>query len=657
MGILILESQQQEILSAINKVKELQLGNMVLLHPLDQSWNLTLIEEAINEANSLGLYVAFETFNASDHSLKISPEQFGVWKAKYPYLFGILVSEITGKQVDGTLWLDNSTRTVTSRIQAEQAIISNITQSMQLEQFKANGARIMLQENVISYASANTSYCDVFVSKVFNAPNVELMIGLARGMKNSYDIPSWGLWIDTWREWVKPPAFSAEAVERALNEGLMYGAKYFFFEQGCFFGTLNRDWPVKHIILDDEGELTEHGLVLQSFYTKLRSSSSERKVNNARIAVMLGQSGWASRGPDWGLWWQSDRQGDYDFRLLNIFFPGIGDNWQIGSALIVKEFTDLPYGMVDIVSAYAPPSALEKYDVVIGLGWSLITEQIASNLESYIQDGGVFFSFLTFTHSNEDVDDLENPQAWTKTLESLFGVHVSTPEESGMEIRADDFLYNVTFTQNTFWYPWSGTNYTYLNSTEDENYFWRFKYTIYPGDDTRVIARTNGNEHWPNDLIIENKNGIGYSYILNTRNPSSLPDGVLTDFLVDFLSLLCSQEINRITLEFETTELGVTKLRVYPASATGVAVNAEVSVNGKICNETGYGTYEIELDELSPIQNYFVEVDAPLFGQETKNAINVHMVNTIVFAVVVAALMIVVWLLRRHKSKQVRMHN
>ena len=68
-----------------------------------------------------------------------------------------------------------------------------------LEQFKENGAQVFLQENVVSYASANISSCDVLINKVFNAPNTELMIGLTRGMKNSYDIPAWGLWVDTWR--------------------------------------------------------------------------------------------------------------------------------------------------------------------------------------------------------------------------------------------------------------------------------------------------------------------------------------------------------------------------------------------------------------------------------------------------------------------------
>ena len=64
------------------------------------------------------------------------------------------------------------------------------------------------------------------------------MIGLTRGMAKSYGIPGWGLWVDTWREWEKPPAFTPNDVERVLYEGWFYGAKYFFFEQGNFFGSL-----------------------------------------------------------------------------------------------------------------------------------------------------------------------------------------------------------------------------------------------------------------------------------------------------------------------------------------------------------------------------------------------------------------------------------
>lgn len=544
MGILILESEHQAILDSIKKVKELQLGNMVILHPMDEAWNLTLIEDSIREANSLGLYTIFETFNASDHHVRISPEQFATWKSKYPFLLGILVQEITGKQVDLNLWVDNSTGAIKNRLQAEQAVIENITSMMKLPDFKSSGARIFLQENVISYASANTSYCDVFISKVFNAPNLELMIGLARGMVNSYNIPAWGLWVDTWREWEKPPAFTPNDVERALYEGWFYGAKYFFFEQGNFFGTLDRDWPNKYIILGPDGKLTEYGKVIQKFYAFLKNGKSigyEQPNYDSSIAIMIGQSGWSSRGPDWGLWLQSDRQGDFDYRLLNLFFPGIGDNWQIGSALIAKEFAGLPFGMVDVISIYAPPSVMKQYKVIIALGWSLMSDAIASNIEDYVEDGGMFFSFLTFTHTNEIVDDLENPHAWTtKNFTSLFGLHVTPQIENGLEIRTDSFLHNITFTQDTFWFPWNGKNYSYFDPAETGSWFWKFKYELYPSEDTRVIAWVDGVQSEPNAFIVENKKGTGYTYVVNTRNPNSLPNGVFTDAVTDFVYYLCA---------------------------------------------------------------------------------------------------------------------
>ena len=544
MGIQILESQQHVILDAIKKVKELQLGNLIILHPMDQGWDLTLIEESIREANNLGLYTMFEPFNFSDHEIRVSPEQFASWKAKYPRLLGVMVAEITGKQSDMNLWLDNSTGTIKTRLQAEQVLIETINSRMQLAEFKEKGARIFLQENVIGYAAANTSYCDVFISKVFNAPNTELMIGLARGMQRTYDIPAWGFFVDTWREWILPPAdFTGNDVEMALYEGWFYGAKYFFFEQGNFFGTLDRDWPRKYIILDEDGTLSEYGKVIQRFYAFLQNANKmgyEQPDYRAPIAVMMGQSGWSSRGPDWGFWDQTDRQGDFDYRLLNLFFPGIGDNWQIGGARTGKEFTGLPFGMVDIISIYAPPSVLKQYKVVIGLGWSLMTDTIASNIEEYVEGGGVFLSFLTFTHGNEAVDNLESPYAWTESFAYLFGIHVCPPSVSQLDMTADTFLHSIAFTRDTFWYPWSGKTYSYSDPGETDYWFYKFKYELADSENTRVLAWVNGNQSGYNAFIVENKKGKGYTYIINTRNPNSLPHGVLTDALTEFIHYLCT---------------------------------------------------------------------------------------------------------------------
>jgi len=550
MGIQILESDQNAILGSIEKVKELQLGNMIILHPMDQSWNLTLVEEAIRKADSLGLYTIFEAFNFSDHEIRISPELFSEWQSKYPHLYAILVQEVTGKQIDLQLWENNSTGLIKTRLQAEKAIIQNITTSMKLEEFKKYGAKILLQENVVSYVSANTSYCDVLITKVFNAPNTELMIGLTRGMAKSYGIPGWGLWVDTWREWEKPPAFTPNDVERVLYEGWFYGAKYFFFEQGNFFGSFNRDWDHKYIILGEDGKLTEYGKVLRSFFIFLQNQNSLKHNQpncDSSIAVMIGQSGWASRGKDWGLWEQSERQGDFDYTLLNLFFPGIGNNWQIGQTLTSKEFTGLPFGMVDIISIYAPAEVMKQYKVIIGLGWTQMSSTIASNIDNYVDNGGVFFSFLSFTHSNPLVDNLEDPYAWISDFAPLFGIKVMSPSESRLKIEADVDLFEITFTEDTFWHPWNGQTYRYVNINATDLWFWKYKYIQTYNENTTVLAWVNNIQTEHNAFIIEHKKGLGYTYIVNTRNPNSLPNGPLTNVLTNFIYYLCAHYVKPMT--------------------------------------------------------------------------------------------------------------
>ena len=306
----------------------------------------------------------------------------------------------------------------------------------------------------------------------------------------------------------------------------------------------------KYIILGPDGKLTEYGKVIQRFYTFLQNQKNLGLISQiirSSIAVMIGQSGWGGRGSDWGFWEQSDRQGDFDYGLLNLFFPGIGDNWQIGAALTGKEFTGLPLGMVDVISVYAPPSVMKQYKVVIGLGWSEMSDAIAENIGEYVQDGGIFCSLLTFTHGNAAVDNLESPFAWTKSFDSLFGVHVATLGESGLDIKSDLMLHNVTFTQDTFWYPWNGKTYNYVDYNQNGSWFWKFKYELSPSGNTKVIAWVNGFQDDTNAFIVENRKGEGYTYVVNTRNPYSLPDGVLTDVLTDFVYFLCAYHVRPMT--------------------------------------------------------------------------------------------------------------
>jgi len=70
-------------------------------------------------------------------------------------------------------------------------------------------------------------------------------------------------------------------------------------------------------------------------------------------------------------------------------------------------FVDPVYGIVDVISIYAPSSVMKRYEVIVALGWSLMNDAIANNIRDYIQGGGIFVSFLTFTHANKNMDELE----------------------------------------------------------------------------------------------------------------------------------------------------------------------------------------------------------------------------------------------------------
>jgi len=122
----------------------------------------------------------------------------------------------------------------------------------------------------------------------------------------------------------------------------------------------------------------------------------------------------------------------------------------------------------------------------------------------------------------------------------LFGVRVPSPNEGKGDIIADAYLHTITFTEDTFWYPWNGTAYVYSDPSVNTHWFWKFKYILSPGNRAKVIAWVKEQRTWPDAFIIENMYEKGYTYIINTRNPSSLPNGVFTDVLYDFINRLCS---------------------------------------------------------------------------------------------------------------------
>jgi len=114
-------------------------------------------------------------------------------------------------------------------------------------------------------------------------------------------------------------------------------------------------------------------------------------------------------------------------------------------------------------------------------------------------------------------------------------------------------------------------------------------------------------------------------------------------------------EIYVTKTEIETNSLGVTNIRVQVAYnyTKNSVVNAEVSVNGKACNQIEEGIYWCEISDWSPSQSYLVEVDYPDFEQVTKTKSEIHVSNTILYLVIGLAILLTAafFVLRKKAAK------
>jgi hypothetical protein len=109
-------------------------------------------------------------------------------------------------------------------------------------------------------------------------------------------------------------------------------------------------------------------------------------------------------------------------------------------------------------------------------------------------------------------------------------------------------------------------------------------------------------------------------------------------------------------MEFETSTLGVTNVNVHVAyDYTNLAVvDADVSLNGKQCNEIEPGVYACEISDWSPIQSLLVRANISEFEQTTKTVLNIHVSNALLYTgigspIVLAAAYLI---LRKNRNKQ-----
>ena len=134
--------------------------------------------------------------------------------------------------------------------------------------------------------------------------------------------------------------------------------------------------------------------------------------------------------PEWG-----HRQPEKCRQLLDVLMPGASTHplrQQYGKRRFF--FSGTPYGDFDQLPAEAEASALQRYRLLLNLGWNTMIPQDYQKLKDFVQKGGTLFTGLPqfSTHlRREFLRDMEDLALWNQgDLSELCGVKVQGP---GME--------------------------------------------------------------------------------------------------------------------------------------------------------------------------------------------------------------------------------
>jgi hypothetical protein len=100
-----------------------------------------------------------------------------------------------------------------------------------------------------------------------------------------------------------------------------------------------------------------------------------------------------------------------------------------------------------------------------------------------------------------------------------------------------------------------------------------------------------------------------------------------------------------VNVDVDSASLGVSKVRIIVAYAyDGASVTgATTKVNGKICEESEPGVYEVKIGSWSPFQQITVETDLPDFAEEIWTTSILHVMNIILYAALIIVVICVVF--------------
>ncbi|NLD87184.1 MAG: hypothetical protein GX633_02870 [Clostridiales bacterium] len=232
--------------------------------------------------------------------------------------------------------------------------------------------------------------------------NPEIVVSALRGSAKAYSCPIWGTYIA--HEWYgglrHEDILKRKRLNLAYRYAYMAGSNVFCLESG------------DEEILSYNYQFTSDHELCKEYASELRSCaelirSDARPAGGPIVKVAFAQGNLDSYGV-WGassVWSQFDRPEwsygapEQSWRI----FDEIGTRraWSDVANYGEQDLSALPaYGIYDIIPATAGAEAMKRYEYLIFTGWNTMTEEIYSNLEAYVENGGNLV--ISAAHLNTD---------------------------------------------------------------------------------------------------------------------------------------------------------------------------------------------------------------------------------------------------------------
>lgn len=287
-----------------------------------------------------------------------------------------------------------------------------------------------VQNNSIVEATAFMKYnllggMDTLILEMLPA-NPEILIPFARGASRGLKNGKWGSYIAN--EWYggyrHEDNLKKKRLDLAYRTAYMDGSDFFALESG--FSEIDSFGVKKGY---NSSECKQYRRSVKKFVNLLKTDVRPEGGPLVKVGFLHGNLDGYTCFMGSSIWSQFDKEewgigdAEYSWKILDELSHGLDwhdfINFADTNGFDCSRF--LPYGTYDVVPIESPLSVLEKYDMLVFVGWNTMTEDIYERLKKYVQGGG----HLVGTMAHFDKSDVRDKRCGLvgtdKDREEFFG--------------------------------------------------------------------------------------------------------------------------------------------------------------------------------------------------------------------------------------------